>query len=180
MKQAQTPADEGLEIRAVQGDAVGLGPDCHRRDERIGLEPAFAAGGIEQLDRQLGGVLTDRQNTSFEECARQAGLVSASRPVGNSYQTGALTATAFPDSDVRQTPVAGPQGSGRRAPPMRAGACRCNRCRDHPRVAVDETHQFGVSGHRGWRQVAQQGEQGGPVVEVAAGRVPQHEGMHGS
>ncbi len=71
-------------------------------------------------------------------------------------------------------------GSGRRAPPMRAGARRCNRCRGHKRVAIDETQQFGVSGHWGWRQVAQQGEQGGPVVEVAAGRVPQHEGMHGS
>lgn len=87
-KQAQTLADEGLEIRTVQGDEFGLGPDCRRRDERIRLQRAFAAGGIEQLGRQLGGVLTDRQNTSFEECARQASLVSASGPVGNSYQTG--------------------------------------------------------------------------------------------
>jgi hypothetical protein len=66
-------------------------------DEHIGLERAFAAGGIEQLRRQLGGILTDRQNTSFEECARQAGPVSASRPERNSHQTSALTATASPD-----------------------------------------------------------------------------------
>ena len=87
-KQAQTQPDQGLEIRALHGDVFGLGPDCHRRDERIGLQRAFAAGGIEQLDRQLGGVLTDRQNTSFEECAPQAGLVSASGTERNSYQTG--------------------------------------------------------------------------------------------
>ena len=60
-ERAQTAADKGLEIRTVQGDESRLGPDCHRRNERIGPEQAFAAGGIKQLGRQLGGVLTDSE-----------------------------------------------------------------------------------------------------------------------
>jgi hypothetical protein len=102
-EQAQTLADEGLEIRTVQGDEFGLGPDCHRRDERIGLERAFAAGGIEQLGRQLGGVLTDRQDASFEGCARQTGFRFSQRAGKKLVSDQRTDGDGFPRQDARNS-----------------------------------------------------------------------------